>query len=301
MVRGGYEIKSRVGVTNTAFSCLVFYPGISRLNNENLIYFSNIQPNRSSLTLMKLNKNFIKYLIAAMFCGAFIFFVSILVRQKQSDDVKEAAAISEVREKSKVTGTPVIEKKTIVQEVLPESATDPASKKRKTLLKTSGNVVSESTKNEADDHEFNRSDLEGIDQPVRVDVGDYEATVDDELTLDIRVEAPALANFSVLMEFDPYYLEYLADSAKAVGDTFRTGIEFYAQNDRGRMILISSGFPGEKHTNPVAGEAVATFRMVMKKSGVTKINFPDEGLLFFNARGQRMKYTIKGGEIVIGE
>jgi hypothetical protein len=141
--------------------------------------------------------------------------------------------------------------------------------------------------------------VEGKETTVYMDIGRYDIDSGDEFEVNITVAAPELANFSLMMEFDPKYLDYVADSAIAVGKTFRYGIDFYAQNDKGSMILISKGDPGAKHTEKVIDKTVAKFRMKARKPGITMLVSASRGMILWDTFGNEMEYDIQGGEIEI--
>ena len=94
-------------------------------------------------------------------------------------------------------------------------------------------------------------------------------------------------------------MEFVPKSAKPVGKNFVNGIEFYADQAKGRMVLIHSGLPGAKNLKAVNGDEIAVFRMVAKKAGETTLTFPPKGVGFTNARGEDEEYEILGGSIVI--
>ncbi len=146
---------------------------------------------------------------------------------------------------------------------------------------------------------FLQSDIEDKETMVYMDIGNYDIDRGSEFEIIVNLAAPALANFSLMMEFDNSYLEYVEKSEKAIGDMFRYGIEFYAQNEQGRMILISAGHPGAKHTEKVVDKPVALFRMKAKKEGTTKITFAEKGVILLDPFGNKMEYDILGGEIEI--
>ena len=146
---------------------------------------------------------------------------------------------------------------------------------------------------------FLPEDLEDKQKMVYMDIGNYDVDTGEEFEISIRVDAPALVNFSLMMEFNQEFIEYVSDSAKAVGKMFRYGIEFYAQNDKGRMILISKGHPGAKQTEKVEDRPVAVFRMKAKQSGITKINFSGKGIILLDPFGGKLEYDVKGGVIEI--
>ena len=151
-----------------------------------------------------------------------------------------------------------------------------------------------------DTDEFAQAEVNRAADPVVVDCGQYAAKVDEEFEVTVKMTAPALSNVMLLMEFDPAVVECVADSGKKVGWTFRKGIEFYSDNAKGRMILISAGPPGAKHTRAVDGQPVASFRMKGKAAGQVAFKFPAAGTEFVTATGTPSKDPqVRGGVIDI--
>ena len=146
---------------------------------------------------------------------------------------------------------------------------------------------------------FTKENVEDKETTVYMDIGRYDVDSGDEFEVNITVTAPALANFSLMMEFDPEYLYYVADFVDAIGKTCRYGIDFYAQNDKGRMILISKGNPGAKHTEKVIDKTIAKFRMKARKPGITTLASASSGMILLDAFGNEMEYDVQGGEIKI--
>ena len=152
----------------------------------------------------------------------------------------------------------------------------------------------------SDTDEFAPAEVKRAADPVIIELGNYVARVGEEFEVAVEMAAPALSNVMLLMEFDPAIVECVADSAKRVGWTFRKGLEFYADNAKGRMILISAGPPGAKHTRAVDGQPVVSFRMKGKAAGQVALKFPAAGTEFVTATGTPSKDPqVRGGVISI--
>jgi hypothetical protein len=150
--------------------------------------------------------------------------------------------------------------------------------------------------------QFTADDAHGANDPIMVNISDYRVAKGDEFEVSVRLQAPALESMTLLMNYDPALLEYLPETARVVGKSFHLGIEFYADQQKGRMVLINSGLPGAKNIYPTGNEVIAVFRMVAKEAGQTQITFPESGVSFTNAVGRETTdYKINGGTITISE
>ncbi len=148
--------------------------------------------------------------------------------------------------------------------------------------------------------EFSQSDVSPEKMKVSMDLGEYTVDEGDEIEFGLKMSAPALESLTVLMEYDSTMLEYVKDSAKAKGKAFRNGIEFYADDKKGQMVLINAGIPGAKNINGVEETEIVTFRMRSKKAGKTKLECPTNAISFVNGRGNEIdNYSINGGFITI--
>ncbi len=150
--------------------------------------------------------------------------------------------------------------------------------------------------------EFTAEDARYAEKPIAVNLGNYRVRKGDEFEVAVQVQAPALESFTLLMNYDPELLECLPDTAHPVGKSFHMGIEFYADQQKGKMVLINAGLPGAKNINPTDNQTVAVFRMVAKGEGQTQIICPETGVNFTNAIGREVvNYKINGGAISIRE
>ncbi|OPZ23236.1 MAG: hypothetical protein BWZ02_03286 [Lentisphaerae bacterium ADurb.BinA184] len=151
-----------------------------------------------------------------------------------------------------------------------------------------------------DTDEFTAEEAEHAAAPVILDAGRYAVRAGEEFDVTLTLTAPALSNVMLLMEFDPALLACLPASGKRVGWTFRQDIEFYANNDKGQLILISQGQPGAKHTRAVVDRPVASFRLKAKAAGQTALKFPAKGVEFTTAKGVAAEAPqLRGGAIEI--
>ncbi|OGV61815.1 MAG: hypothetical protein A3K18_00520 [Lentisphaerae bacterium RIFOXYA12_64_32] len=147
--------------------------------------------------------------------------------------------------------------------------------------------------------EFTEADIATAGRGAKVDLGDYQVAVGQEFSFEVGLTAPPLANLMLIMTYDPELLEVLPDSAKAQGNAFRRGIEFYADPKTGRMALISAGLPGQKNMLAAEGAVVASVRLRARKAGETRIGFIDRGISLTNARLEDEPCEVTGGRIVV--
>jgi len=147
--------------------------------------------------------------------------------------------------------------------------------------------------------EFQPEDVEFAEQSVILDLGEYEVRTGEEFDLYVSLSAPALASLFLVLEFDAELLEYVPDSAKAVGDVFRNDIEFHEDPKGGRIALINGGLPGNKNTNEAHHDRVASFRMRALKPGEVTLTPAGNGINFANAQGGLLEYEVHGGLVSI--
>ncbi len=147
--------------------------------------------------------------------------------------------------------------------------------------------------------EFGPDDLKGIGQGVSFDLGTYSVRVGDEFEVTVSYAGPPLMLLMLGLDFDPAVLEVLPESARPVGKVIRSGIEFYADNAKGKMVLLQTGTPGMKNVNRAMGGTLAAFRMRAKAAGNTMLTLPEKGAAFNNAKGENEKAVILGGSIVV--
>ena len=143
-------------------------------------------------------------------------------------------------------------------------------------------------------------DLQEAELPVAMDIGDHSIGIGEELEIRVLLQAPALMTLSLLMEYDPEMLTYVANSATSVGGCFIGKPEFYAKDEQRRMILIATALPGAKATHRSPGGAVASFKMRALRDGNTTIRPDREKSFCLNANGDPVAdVRISGGTVVI--
>lgn len=245
---------------------------------------------------MKKEAKFAVIAVGAMILGCVLFVLirMLLDSQKPKPQPSEQPIVQKRREATKIDQIDISREE-----------------KRQSKRDIRDRVDSESDDNEAPStpekldifsEEFQQDDIRDEDMKVAVEIDDYEVLVGDEFDIAVRLSAPALESMTLLMEYDAELLECIADSAKAVGDTFRRGIEFYADNKKGRMVLINAGTPGAKNMEKAEDEMVATFKMVARKVGRTELVYPKVWSTFTNGKGMDIEdFRIHGGDILIEE
>ena len=147
--------------------------------------------------------------------------------------------------------------------------------------------------------EFQPENVEFAAQSVILDLGEYEVRTGEEFDLYLSLSAPALASLLLVLEFDAELLEYVPDSAEAVGDVFRNDIEFHEDPKGGRVALINGGLPGNKNTNAAHHDRAASFRMRALKPGEVTLTPASNGISFGNALGGTLEYEVHGGLVSI--
>jgi hypothetical protein len=147
---------------------------------------------------------------------------------------------------------------------------------------------------------FTADELAFKDLPVDVEIGDYRVEAGQEFEVTVVMSAPAMMTFSLHMGFDPALVEYVPDSAKKVGDTFRGEIEFYCKPEMKQMILINTMNPGAKSSTIASRTPVAQFRLRAIQPGATELHILKQGTFYLNADGTQVAdFAISGGNILI--
>ncbi len=247
---------------------------------------------------MKKETKYVGLAILGLILGIICFFISIWFRGEQDSDTG-ADASPPPPVATEVTAEPKAERDN-ERDSIPtaiQSAKRGSTVESRAILQSPSDpeydFVSEA---------FSAEDINKKDMNVEINLGDYRAVAGEEFEVNVRMHAPALESMTLLMEYDPEVIEYVANSAKAVGKAFRRGIEFYADNQKGRMVLLNSGIPGAKNMNVCDGGSIASFRVLAKAPGETQLQFPEMGMTFINGRGEEIdQYDIRGGSVVVDE
>ena len=144
---------------------------------------------------------------------------------------------------------------------------------------------------------FTPEDLAQSGRGVRVELGKYEAAVGSEFEVEIRMVSPALESCTLVMQYDQGALAVVPGSAVPVGAQFRSGIECYAAEGSGKLVIIQAGTPGSKNLDAsVGGTASVVCRMRALRAGVTHLLVLPESS-FTNGRGEEETYEVSGGEV----
>lgn len=147
--------------------------------------------------------------------------------------------------------------------------------------------------------EFTEEDLAECGAGVDVGLGRYNTRKGEEFEVAVSLKGPALASCTIVVDYDTDMLEVVPRTAEPVGRQFRGGIECYADEAGGRLILIQEGVPGKKNLDRSSGDHMsAVWRMRALRSGRTRLQVADE-TSFTNGRGEEEGYRVVGGDIVI--
>lgn len=147
--------------------------------------------------------------------------------------------------------------------------------------------------------EFGPADFAEAGRGVVLDLGQSRTRVGQEFKVIIYFDGPPLMLMVIGLGFDPAVVQVVHGSARPVGNVFRTGIEFYADNAKGQLVLLQSGSPGMKNVNRAKGEPVATFRMRGKAEGSTSLTLMEKGSTFVNGKGEDERASLVGGTIAV--
>jgi hypothetical protein len=148
--------------------------------------------------------------------------------------------------------------------------------------------------------EFGPADLKEVGRGVVLDLGRYQARVGQEFDVVVRFEGPPLMIMVLGLDFDPTVVEVVFESARPVGSAVRSGIEFYADNTKGKLVLLPSGTPGMKNVNGGNGGPMAVFRMRGKAEGVAALTLTEGGAKFASGKGDEERAVLHGGDITVG-
>ncbi len=148
--------------------------------------------------------------------------------------------------------------------------------------------------------EFSKEDIQAAEGfVIEVDPGEYAVDVGQEFEVSVSLTAPPLQAMVLPMNFDGRLLEAIPGSGRAVGPTFRKGVEFFVKPKGGKMTLFCATFPGMKNILPVDGEIVATFGMRAKAAGRTRIEIDQELMKFVQGTGVLLKVQPADGLVVV--
>ncbi len=147
--------------------------------------------------------------------------------------------------------------------------------------------------------EFAAEDVKAAGEGVTVDLGDHTIRAGEEFSVEVRLNAPPLESFTLVLKFDPLIVEPVAKSGKPVGKTFRKGLEYYVDAATGSVGVIHSGLPGMKNLNGATGEPACVFRLKGKASGETRLVGDAAACSFVNGRGEEERVTLHGGQVKV--
>lgn len=147
--------------------------------------------------------------------------------------------------------------------------------------------------------EFAAEDVKPAGEGVTVDLGDHTIRAGEEFSVEVRLNAPPLESFTLVLKFDPLIVEPVAKSGKPVGKTFRKGLEYYVDAASGSVGVIHSGLPGMKNLNAATGEPACVFRLKGKASGETRLVTDAAACSFVNGRGEEERVTLHGGQVKV--
>jgi hypothetical protein len=146
---------------------------------------------------------------------------------------------------------------------------------------------------------FTGGDLAFADMAVRIDFGEYQVRKGEAFAIDVSLTAPVLTSLRIPLKFDTALLEIIEGSGEAVGSTLRHGVEFYADQKRGMIMILQNGLPGAKNTEFASDEVFVRFRMRAKEAGDTELAVMRERASFVNGRGDPVEFELVGGSIEI--
>ena len=147
--------------------------------------------------------------------------------------------------------------------------------------------------------EFTADDIKASSRKVFLGLGQYRPHSGQEFEVELLLDAPPLESVTLVLAYDPEYLEFVNGSAKSVGRAFRKGIEANADASNGRLAFVQVGTPGQKNVLACSNEKVAVFRMRAKKPGNTTLAPADKGVSFTNGQGHDEEYQVSGGSVQI--
>lgn len=143
---------------------------------------------------------------------------------------------------------------------------------------------------------FGAADLAACGSGVRLDLGNYRVATGSEFDVLLSLHAPALESATVVLGYDPQALVVVPRSGRPLGSQFRGGIECYADEAAGRLVLIHAGTPGMKNVDAFAQGAAAGWRMRAVRPGQTQLRVL-EGSSFVNGRGDEEAAVVDGGVV----
>lgn len=147
--------------------------------------------------------------------------------------------------------------------------------------------------------DFTPEDLAQCGRGVRIDLGTYEVASGGEFAVQIGIASPALESCTLVVQYDKGALALVPGSVAPVGPQFRSGVEGYAVEASGKLVVIQTGTPGRKNLDgSVGANAAVAFRMRALRPGAVRLTVLPESS-FSNARGDDEAYDVAGGEISI--
>ena len=132
----------------------------------------------------------------------------------------------------------------------------------------------------------------------RLDLGTHEMKKGEEAEFRIRLVSPPLTELTLILSYDPFFLEYIPDSVRPLGPAFRKTIEVAAGQKPGTLALVSTGTKGAKNINDTSGEPVLGFKMRAKQTGQTTLR-PGGGCRLLGGGGTEVRIEIGGGTVTI--
>jgi hypothetical protein len=147
--------------------------------------------------------------------------------------------------------------------------------------------------------DFTAEDMVQCGRGVRIGLGTYGAAAGSEFKVEVRITSPALESCTLVLQYDKGVLAVVPGSVAPAGPQFRSGIEGYAAESSGKLVVIHAGTPGRKNLDASAGSGVSVVcRMRALRAGVTRLLVLPESS-FTNGRGEEENYEVTGGEVNI--
>lgn len=146
---------------------------------------------------------------------------------------------------------------------------------------------------------FTEADLEAAGTGVTVLLENCMARVGEEFPVRVWLRAPALESMTLVMTYDPEMLEVIPGSAEPLERAICHGVEIYADQAKGKAIMIHSGTPGQRNFTASDGLApLCGFRMRGKSAGTCALQVAAESS-FTNGRGEEETVEGRDGRITI--
>ena len=135
-------------------------------------------------------------------------------------------------------------------------------------------------------------------QRAKLDLGTHELNKGAEAEFRCQLAAPPLTELTLILQYNPFFLEYVPDSARPLGPAFRQPLEVTAGRAPGTLAIVSTGTPGAKNINSTGGEPVLSFRMRAKQTGQTTLR-PGSSCRVLGGGSSEVRMEIGGGSVTI--